>query len=294
MSILINENTRVIVQGITGHQGSLHTKLMIEYGTKIVGGVTPGKGGLSVHGVPVYDSVEEAVKETRASTSIIFVPAPYASDAVYEAINAKRYGLSLIVIITEHIPIHDTIKFINYGILHKVKIIGPNSPGIIVPGKCKIGIMPARVFKEGCIGLISRSGTLTYEIAYELYRHGYGVSTAIGLGGDPIVGIDMLEALLLFEKDVDTKNVVLIGEIGGDMEERVAEYVYENGFSKPIIAFIAGRTALPGKRMGHAGAIIIGNKGTVESKLKYFKKADIGIAEKISEIPILIDSTSET
>ena len=288
MSILINENTKVIVQGITGRQGSLHTKLMLEYGTKIVGGVTPGKGGLNVHGIPVYDYVEEAVKETGANVSIIFVPAPYASDAVYEAINAKRYGLKLIIIVTEHIPIHDSIKFINYGILHNVRIIGPNSPGIIVPEKCKIGIMPARVFRKGCIGLISRSGTLTYEIAYELYKHGYGVSTAIGLGGDPIIGIDMLEALLLFERDMDTRGVVLIGEIGGDMEERVAEYVYENSFSKPIIAFIAGRTAPSGKRMGHAGAIIIGDKGTVESKLKYFRKADISVAEKISEIPILI------
>jgi len=288
MSILIDENTRVIVQGITGRQASLHTKLMLEYGTKIVGGVTPGKGGLNVYGVPVYDYVEEAVKETRANASIIFVPAPYASDAIYEAINAKKYGLSLIVIITEHIPIHDSIKFINYGIFHNVKIIGPNTPGIIVPEKCKIGIMPARVFRKGCIGLVSRSGTLTYEIAYELYKHGYGVSTAIGLGGDPIIGIDMLEALLLFERDMDTRGVVLIGEIGGDMEERVAEYVYENGFSKPIIAFIAGRTAPPGRRMGHAGAIIIGDKGTVESKLKYFRKADISVVEKVSEIPILI------
>jgi len=288
MSILIDENTRVIVQGITGRQGSLHTKLMLEYGTKIVGGVTPGKGGLNVYGVPVYDYVEEAVKETRANASIIFVPAPYASDAIYEAINAKKYGLSLIVIITEHIPIHDSVKFINYGIFHNVKIIGPNTPGIIVPEKCKIGIMPARVFRKGCIGLISRSGTLTYEIAYELYKHGYGVSTAIGLGGDPIIGIDMLEALQLFERDMDTRGVVLIGEIGGDMEERVAEYVYGNGFSKPIIAFIAGRTAPPGRRMGHAGAIIIGDKGTVESKLKYFRKADISVVEKVSEIPILI------
>ncbi|HDJ89711.1 MAG TPA: succinate--CoA ligase subunit alpha [Thermoprotei archaeon] len=289
MSILVNENTRVIIQGITGREGSLHTKLMLKYGTKIVAGVTPGKGGLNVYGVPVYDSVEEAIKKNRASVSIVFVPALYASDAIYEAIDAKKYGLKLIIVITEHIPIHDSIKFINYARLHNVKIIGPNSPGIIVPDKCKLGIMPARFFKKGNIALVSRSGTLTYEIAYELNRHGYGISTAIGLGGDPIVGIDMLEAILLLEKDRDTKCIVLIGEIGGDMEERVAEYIYENNFSKPIIAFIAGKTAPSGKRMGHAGAIIIGSRGTAKSKIKSFKKAGIEVAEKISDIPSLIE-----
>ncbi|MEB3816437.1 MAG: succinate--CoA ligase subunit alpha, partial [Desulfurococcales archaeon] len=253
MTVLVDEKTYVIVQGITGREGSFHTKLMLDYGTKIVAGVTPGKGGTTVHGVPVYDTMEEAVAEhPEANASIVFVPARFAADAVYEAIDA---GMKVVVVITEHIPVHETLAFVNYARKKGTVIIGPNCPGIISPGKTKIGIMPGHVFTPGPIGIVSRSGTLTYEIAYALTKAGMGQTTAIGIGGDPVVGLTFTEAMELFEKDPETKALVLIGEIGGDMEERAAAMIKEGRFTKPVVAFIAGRTAPPGKRMGHAGAI---------------------------------------
>ncbi|HIQ03289.1 MAG TPA: succinate--CoA ligase subunit alpha [Desulfurococcales archaeon] len=286
MTILVDKNTRVLVQGITGREGSFHTKMMLEYGTKVIAGVTPGKGGLRVHGVPVYDSVEEALaKHPEINTSIIFVPAPYASDAVYEAIDA---GIKLIVVITEHIPVHDAMKFINYARMKGSIIIGPNTPGIISPGEAKVGIMPAHMFTKGPIGVISRSGTLTYEIAYALTKAGFGQSTCVGIGGDPIVGLDFIEVAEMFRSDSETKALVLIGEIGGNLEEVFADYVLKKGYDKPIVAFIAGKTAPPGKRMGHAGAIISMGTGTAQSKIEALTSAGIPVAEKPSDIPKLL------
>ncbi len=286
MAILLDENSRVIVQGITGREGSFHTKLMLEYGTKIVAGVTPGKGGKEVHGVPVYDTVAEAVAEhPEANTSIIFVPARFAADAVYEAVDA---GLKLVVVITEHIPVHESMKFINYARQKGTRIIGPNCPGIISPGKAKVGIMPGHVFKPGPIGIISRSGTLTYEIGYALSKQGLGQSTVIGIGGDPVIGTSFTEAMELFEKDPETEALVLVGEIGGDMEERAAQMIKEGRFTKPVVAFIAGRTAPPGKRMGHAGAIIMAGTGTYEGKVKALQDAGVKVAVTPFEIPDLI------
>ncbi|RLE55383.1 MAG: succinate--CoA ligase subunit alpha, partial [Candidatus Methanomethylicota archaeon] len=253
MGIIVDENTRVIVQGITGRQGRFHTELMLKYGTKIVAGVTPGKGGQSVHGVPVYDTITEAMEKSPADTSIVFVPAPFALDAVSEAILA---GVKNVVVITEHVPVHDAIKMIALAKLKGARIIGPNTPGIITPGKCKVGIMPGSVFTPGNIGIVSRSGTLTYEIALNLTNAGLGQSTCIGIGGDPVVGLSFLDILELFREDEQTKAVVIIGEIGGDAEERAAEYIERTNYPKPVVAFIAGRSAPPGKRMGHAGAII--------------------------------------
>jgi len=286
LTILVDKNTRVLVQGITGREGSFHTKMMLEYGTKVIAGVTPGKGGLRVHGVPVYDSVEEALaKHPEINTSIIFVPAPYASDAVYEAIDA---GIKLIVVITEHIPVHDAMKFINYARMKGSIIIGPNTPGIISPGEAKVGIMPAHMFTKGPIGVISRSGTLTYEIAYALTKAGFGQSTCVGIGGDPIVGLDFIEVAEMFRSDSETKAIVLIGEIGGNLEEVFADYVLKKGYDKPIVAFIAGKTAPPGKRMGHAGAIISMGTGTAQSKIEALTSAGIPVAEKPSDIPKLL------
>ncbi len=287
MAVLVGEDTRVIVQGITGREGSFHTKLMLEYGTKIVAGVTPGKGGQEVHGVPVYDTMEEAVAEhPEANTSIIFVPARFASDAVYEAIDA---GMKVVVVITEHIPVHETMKFVNYAKSKGTVIIGPNCPGIITPGAAKVGIMPGHIFKPGPVGIVSRSGTLTYEIAYSLTRAGIGQSTAIGIGGDPIVGLTFTEAMEYFEKDPQTKVLVLIGEIGGDMEERAAKMIEEGRFTKPVVAFIAGRTAPPGKRMGHAGAIIMMGTGSYQDKVKALEKAGVRVARIPQEIPKLVE-----
>ncbi|MHA1832396.1 MAG: succinate--CoA ligase subunit alpha [Candidatus Baldrarchaeia archaeon] len=280
MAILVNNKTKAIVQGITGTQGSFHTKLMLEYGTKIVAGVTPGKGGQEVHGVPVYDTVKEALSEHDANASIIFVPAPFAKDAVLEGINA---GLELIVVITEHIPIKDTIQMVEVAKRNNVNIVGPNTPGVITPGECKLGIMPSHIFKRGPIGIISRSGTLTYEIASNLTKAGFGQSTCLGIGGDPIIGINFVEALEMFANDHETKAVVLIGEIGGDAEERAAEYIRKE-FNKPVAAFIAGKTAPPGKRMGHAGAIISGRTGTAQSKIKALKDAGIHVVDRPREI----------
>ena len=286
MAILVDRNTRVLVQGITGREGSFHTKLMLEYGTKIVAGVTPGKGGLKVHGVPVYDSVEEAIaRHPEINTSIIFVPAPYASDAVYEAIDA---GIRLIVVITEHIPIHDTMKFVNYARIKGSIIVGPNTPGVITPGQAKVGIMPGHMFTPGSIGIVSRSGTLTYEIAYELTKAGFGQSTCVGIGGDPITGLSFIDVAEMFREDDQTKALVIVGEIGGDLEERFADYVVREGYEKPIVAYIAGKTAPPGRRMGHAGAIISRGRGTAQSKIEALQSAGIPVAEKPSDIPRLL------
>ena len=286
MAVLLDEKARVIVQGITGREGSFHTKLMLEYGTKIVAGVTPGKGGREVHGVPVYDTMEEAVAEhPEANTSIIFVPARFAPDAVYEAVDA---GMKLVVVITEHIPVHETLKFVNYAKSKGTVIIGPNCPGIISPGKAKVGIMPGHIFTPGPVGIISRSGTLTYEIGYALTKQGIGQSTVIGIGGDPIIGLSFTEAMEYFENDPETKALVLVGEIGGDMEERAAKMIKEGRFTKPVVAFIAGRTAPPGKRMGHAGAIIMMGTGTYQGKVRALEEAGVRVARTPFEIPDLI------
>jgi succinyl-CoA synthetase alpha subunit len=286
MGIIVGKNTRAIVQGITGAQGSFHTKLMLEYGTQIVAGVTPGKGGTKVHNVSVYDTVEEAIKNHQADASIIFVPAPFAADAALEAL---ENGIKTVVIITEHIPVKDAINVMAYAKQVNATIIGPNTPGIITPGECKLGIMPAHIFKPGSVGMISRSGTLTYEIAASLTRKHMGQSTCIGLGGDPIVGLNFIDVLKLFEKDPQTEGIALIGEIGGNLEELTAEYIAKEKYPKPVVAFIAGRSAPPGKRMGHAGAIIMGKAGTAESKIEAFRKAGVEVAEKPSEVATLLE-----
>jgi succinyl-CoA synthetase alpha subunit len=285
LAVLVDRSTKVLVQGITGREGSFHTEAMIRYGTKVVAGVTPGKGGSSVHGVPVYDSVEEAMRaHPEINASIVFVPARFAPDAVYEAIDA---GIGMIVVITEGIPIHEGIRLIRYARMRGVRVIGPNTPGVITPGECKLGIMPGHVFSRGRVGIVSRSGTLTYEVAMQLTSAGLGQSTCIGIGGDPVVGTDFIEVLELFRGDPGTDAVVLIGEIGGDAEERVARYVVETGYPKPIVAYVAGRTAPPGKRMGHAGAIISMGVGDAESKIRALTSAGIRVASTPFEIPAL-------
>lgn len=277
MAVLVDKGTRLLVQGITGREGSFHTKLMIEYGTKVVAGVTPGKGGLEVHGVPVYDTVAEAVREhPEINASIVFVPARFAPDAVYEALDN---GVRTVVVITEHIPAHEELRFVRYGRSLGARIVGPNCPGVISPGKAKVGIMPANVFKEGGVGIVSRSGTLTYEIAAAVTKEGFGQSTAVGIGGDPVTGLDFIDVLEMFRDDPETEAVVLIGEIGGDAEERAAEYVKETKYSKPVVAYVAGRTAPPGKRMGHAGAIISMGTGYYSDKVRALRAAGIGVAE---------------
>ena len=286
MGILVDENTRVIVQGITGREGSFHTKLMLQYGTKVVAGVTPGRGGTTVEGVPVYDTVAEAIKEhPEANTSIVFVPARFAADAVYEAVDA---GIKVIVVITEHIPVHDTLRFVNYAKEKGAVVIGPNCPGIITPGKTKVGIMPGHIFAPGPVGVMSRSGTLTYEISYFLTKAGLGQSTVIGVGGDPITGLTFPEVVEMFEKDPQTKAIVMIGEIGGDAEERVALMVRQGKIKKPIVAFIAGRTAPEGKRMGHAGAIIMLGTGAYKDKVAALEAAGIRVARTPYEVPKLV------
>ncbi len=283
MAIWVDENVRLLVQGITGHQGRFHTKAMMDFGTNIVAGVTPGKGGQEIHGVPVYDSVEEAM-ERKPNASIVFVPAPFAKDAVIEALDA---GIKLVVVITENIPFHDAMQFVHYAKYMGARIIGPNCPGIASPGKTKIGILPNVIFKKGNIGVASRSGTLTYEIVNSLSQAGFGQSTCVGLGGDPIIGSTFIDALEAFEKDKETEAIVLVGEIGGTAEEEAAEYIAAN-ITKPVYAYIAGRTAPPGKRMGHAGAIISGGKGTAESKIKAFEKAGVKVARFPHEIAEII------
>ena len=287
MGIFVDKDTRVVVQGITGTQGSFHTRLMLDYGTKIVAGVTPGKGlpDARIHGVPVYDTVEQASEQHDINASIIFVPAPFAAEAALEAMEAN---IKTIVVITEHIPIKDAIQLMAHAEKEGVTIVGPNTPGVITPDQCKLGIMPAHVFKKGNVGIASRSGTLTYEIASELTKCGFGQSTCLGLGGDPIVGLSFVDALKRFDQDKQTKSVVLIGEIGGTAEEEAASYITDLKYSKPVVAFIAGRSAPPGKRMGHAGAIITGKAGTARSKINALKSGGVKVAEKPSDISRLL------
>ena len=280
MGILIDSNTKVVCQGITGNAGSFHTAQMLEYGTKLVAGVTPGKGGTAIHGVSVFDSVFEAVKSTQANASVIYVPAPFAADAVLEAIEA---GVGLVVCITEGIPTLDMIRVKKYILNTKTRLIGPNCPGIIAPGICKIGIMPGYIHKSGSVGVVSRSGTLTYEAVWQLTQRGIGQSTCIGIGGDPIVGVNFVDVLRLFQEDKETRAIVLIGEIGGSAEEDAAE-VIKREITKPVIGFIAGRTAPQGRRMGHAGAIISGNKGTANSKITALKNAGVNIVDNPADI----------
>jgi succinyl-CoA synthetase alpha subunit len=254
---------------------------MLGYGTQIVAGVTPGKGGTRVHKVPVYDTVEEVLRKHEADASVIFVPAPFAADAAFEALEG---GLKTLVIITEHIPVRDAVQVMARAQQQGAVVVGPNTPGIITSGECKLGIMPAHVFRRGTVGIASRSGTLTYEIAVGLSTRGLGQSTCLGLGGDPVVGLSFVEVLREFEEDEHTEAVVLIGEIGGDMEERAAEFISTEGYAKPVVAFVAGRTAPPGRRMGHAGAIITGRTGTAQSKIEAFEAAGVGVAEKPSDV----------
>ncbi len=277
--ILLEKNTRAIVQGITGNQGSFHTKRMLEYGTDIVAGVTPGKGGKKVEGIPVYNSVKEALEEHKEEWSVIFVPAKFAKSAAVEALDNNLN----IVIITEGIPVHDAIDIMKKANEKKLSVIGPNCPGIMSPGASKLGIMPGHIFKPGKVGVISRSGTLTYEIVDSLTQSGLGQSTVIGVGGDAVIGIDFVEALKLFEKDKETEQVVIIGEIGGDMEERTASFI-KQGYKKKVVAYIAGRTAPEGKRMGHAGAVISGSSGTAASKIKALEDAGVRVAKLPSEV----------
>jgi len=285
MPILVGKKTRVIVQGITGSQGSFHTQLMLEYGTKIVAGSTPGKGGARVHGIPVFDTVQEAVENSKANASIIFVPASGAKDAALEAI---ANGLNPVVVITEGIPVKDEIQLMEVARLKGTTIIGPNTPGIITPGQTKLGIMPGHIFKTGKVGLVSRSGTLTYEIAASLTKAGLGQSTCLGVGGDPVVGLSFVNVLEMFRKDPATKAIAMIGEIGGNAEEMAAAYVRKTKYPKPIAAYIAGRSAPPGKRMGHAGAIITGKAGTAETKIEALRRAGVKIALKPGEIAKLL------
>lgn len=275
MSVFINKNTRVIVQGITGSTALFHTKQMIEYGTNIVGGVTPGKGGTEVEGVHVFNTVSEAVQTTGANASVIYVPAPFAADAILEAVDAE---VDLVICITEHIPVLDMVKVKRYMEGKKTRLVGPNCPGVITPEECKIGIMPGYIHKKGHVGVVSRSGTLTYEAVHQLSEAGVGQSTAVGIGGDPVNGTNFIDVLKAFNEDPDTHAVIMIGEIGGTAEEEAAEWVKAN-MTKPVVGFIGGKTAPPGKRMGHAGAIISGGKGTADEKVKTMRECGIEVAE---------------
>jgi succinyl-CoA synthetase alpha subunit len=280
MSVLVDQNTRVLFQGFTGREASFHAQASIDYGTKVVGGVTPGKGGLMHLGLPVFNTVADAVKHTGANASVIFVPPPYAADAIMEAVDA---GVALVVCITEGIPTGDMVQVREFMRSTTSRLIGPNCPGIISPGKCKIGIMPASIHKPGNVGVVSRSGTLTYEAVGQLTKLGIGQSTCIGIGGDPIIGTTFLDAIQLFNADPDTHAIVMIGEIGGNAEEMAAEYIQAN-VKKPVVGFIAGQTAPPGRRMGHAGAIISGGSGKAEDKMKAMKEAGITVCATPAEI----------
>ncbi len=280
MSVLVDQNTRVLFQGFTGREASFHAQASIDYGTKVVGGVTPGKGGLMHLGLPVFNTVFDAVKHTGATASVIFVPPPYAADAIMEAVDA---GVPLVVCITEGIPTADMVRAREYMKGKPSRLIGPNCPGIISPGKCKIGIMPASIHKQGHVGVVSRSGTLTYEAVGQLTKLGIGQSTCIGIGGDPIIGTTFLDAIQLFNEDADTHAIVMIGEIGGSAEETAAEYI-KTHVKKPVVGFIAGQTAPPGRRMGHAGAIISGGSGKAEDKMKAMKEAGITVCATPAEI----------
>ena len=285
MSILVDQNTRLLVQGITGREGAFHAEQAVAYGTRVVAGVTPGKGGASVHGVPVFNTVREAVEKTGANASVIFVPPALAADAILEATEAE---IPVVVAITEGIPTFDMIRVKTYLARGKTRLIGPNCPGIISPGKCKVGIMPGSIHRPGHVGVVSRSGTLTYEAVGQLTALGLGQSTCIGIGGDPVIGTNFLEVLELFNADPETHGIILIGEIGGTTEEQAAEYI-RAGVRKPVVGFIAGRTAPPGRRMGHAGAIISGGKGTAADKIRALEAAGIAVAPS----PALIAETMQ-
>ncbi|MDP2916685.1 MAG: succinate--CoA ligase subunit alpha [Dehalococcoidia bacterium] len=283
---MVNKYTRVVVHGITGNEGRFHTASMLKYGTRVVAGVTPGKGGQEVEGVPVYNTAKEAVEKQGANTSILFVPARFAKNSVLEALDA---GIKVIVVITEGIPQVDEMEFVARADKKGVIIVGPNCPGLInPPNKIKVGILPSHIFKPGVVGIASRSGTLTYEIAWHVTSAGLGQSTCVGMGGDPIVGLDFIKMLDMFRNDEETKGVVLIGEIGGSAEEMAAKYIKDTKYPKPVVAYIAGRAAPPGKRMGHAGAIIMGGAGTAESKIKAFAAAGVPVMEKPSDIARLM------
>jgi len=284
MSILVNKDTRLVVQGITGREGMFHTQQMIEYGTDVVAGVSPGKGGEWVHGVPVFDTVKEAVNTTGANTSIIYVPAPAAPDAIMEASDS---GINLVVCITEGIPVLDTVRVRHFLQDKRTRLIGPNSPGIITPGTAKVGIMPGHIHRSGRVGVVSRSGTLTYEIVQALAGRDLGQSTTLGIGGDPIIGTCFVDVLKLFESDPETEHVVLIGEIGGSDEEKAAQFIAAE-MTKPVTAFIAGRTAPPDKRMGHAGAIITGKSGTAQEKIATLEAVGVHVARHPIEVADLV------
>ncbi|PKP08459.1 MAG: succinate--CoA ligase subunit alpha [Bacteroidetes bacterium HGW-Bacteroidetes-4] len=284
MSILINKDTKLVIQGITGRDGGFHAEKMKAYGTKVVAGVTPGKEGQNINGVPVFNTVANAVKATGANTSVVFVPPGYAADAIAEASEA---GIKLVIAITEGIPTIDVIRITPILERNGTKMIGPNCPGLISPGKSMVGILPTMIFKEGNVGLISRSGTLTYEMVNQLTTNGIGQSTCIGIGGDPVIGLHYIELLTLFQNDKDTEAIVLCGEIGGDAEEQAAAFIKEH-VTKPVVAFIAGQSAPPGKRMGHAGALITSGSGTASEKIKAFEAAGVRVAKEPADIPLFI------
>lgn len=286
MSVFVGADTRVVVQGITGRDGSFHARRMREYGTRVVAGVTPGKGGrLFDDAIPVFDTVEEAVEREGANTSVIYVPAPFAADAIYEAADS---GIALVVCITEGIPLGDMTRVMPYLRERRVRLIGPNCPGVIAPGVCKVGILPGQIVREGRVGIVSRSGTLTYEVIHQLSRRGIGQSTCVGIGGDPIIGTDFVDCLRAFEEDPQTEAAVLIGEIGGSDEQRAAEFANAE-MSTPVVGFVAGRTAPPGRRMGHAGAIISGSEGTAEEKIRTFRREGVAVAERPAEVAEIVE-----
>ena len=285
MSVFIDGDTRVVVQGITGRDGSFHARQMRDYGTAVVAGVTPGKGGQEVDGIPVFDTVEEAVEAEGVDTSVVYVPARFAADAVYEAADS---GVDQVVCITEGIPVGDMTRLLPYVEERGVRLVGPNCPGLITPGVCKVGILPGQIVREGPVGIVSRSGTLTYEVIHQLSRRGIGQSTCVGIGGDPLIGTDFVDCLRAFEGDPETQAVALIGEIGGTAEQAAARFV-EGEMETPVVGFIAGQTAPPGRRMGHAGAIISGAEGTAEAKMAYFRDHGVAVAERPADVGEIVE-----